>query len=212
MKRALFCLLAVALLGGSAFRFAASTTYRVDPAASRLTWTGHAETGSYAPNEDIRLRQSSLQYDGRYDGRTVCQGRCEANMKTLRHENSTMQKHLRGDDFFAVERFPTALFELDNVEHGQATGRLALRGVTKPLRFPLTVAAGPSGELRLQGVATVDRTQLDVKFNSSSFFANLGDQAIRNDFQVKFDAAARPLNAKGPSPAALSPQQHSRGF
>ena len=191
MNRFLFLPIAVLFFIGSAFRSAtpSSTTYRFDPAASRLTWTGHAETGSYAPSGGIRLRQGTL----RYDGRRVSHGRCEIDMRTLDHENGTMQKHLRGDDFFAVERFPTAVFELNDVVDGQATGRLLLRGVTKPLRFPLTVTAGPSGELHLKGVATIDRTQFDVKFNSSSFFTNLGDQAIRNDFQLDFDAVARPL-------------------
>ena len=190
MKRFMsLLLLTILFFSGGAFRFAPPPTYQFDPAASRLTWTGHAETGSYAPSGSIRLRQGTLQYDGR----RVSRGRCEVDMQTLSHENGTMQKHLRGDDFFAVRRFPTAVFELDSVVNGQATGRLLLRGVTKPLRFPLTVTAGPSGELHLKGVATIDRTQFDVKFNSSSFFTNLGDQAIRNDFQLDFDAVARPL-------------------
>lgn len=190
MKPVRFSLLGLLFFLGSAFRFAAPTTYQFEPGASRLTWTGYAEAGSYAPSGSLRLRQGTFEYDGR----SIRRGRCEVDMQALRHDNSTLEKHLRGNDFFAVERFPTAVFELDKVERGQATGRLTLRGITKPLRFPLTVAAAANGELRLQGVATVDRTQFDVKFNSSSFFTNLGDQAIRNDFQLAFDAVARPLS------------------
>jgi polyisoprenoid-binding protein YceI len=189
MKTLCIYLLLLVVGLSAAFRPSAAPAYRFDAAASKLTWTDYAEVGSYAPSGSIRLRGGSFEYDGR----AVRRGRCEVDMQTLTHEISQMQDHLRSDDFFAVKRFPTAVFELDRVADGQAEGRLTLRGITKPLRFSMTVTPQPGGELRLQGAATVDRTQFDVKTNSSSFFQNLGNQAIRNDFKLEFDALARPI-------------------
>jgi polyisoprenoid-binding protein YceI len=183
------------LLGISGAFRSASIRYTLDPATSRLTWTGYAETGTWAPSGTIQLRRGSFEYDGR----TVSHGRCEIDMRTLAHSNATLQEHLRGDDFFAVQRFPTAVFELASAGAGQATGRLTLRGVTHNIRFPLSVTPRPDG-LHLQGVATIDRTQFGVRFNSSSFFQNLGDQAIRNDFQLAFEVVARPASAKSNVP------------
>jgi polyisoprenoid-binding protein YceI len=83
-----------------------------------------------------------------------------------------------------------AVFVLREVVDGQATGELTLKGITKPVRFPLTITTQPEG-LRIKGTATIDRTQFGVNYNSSSFFQNLGSYAIRNEFTLAFDVLAK---------------------
>jgi polyisoprenoid-binding protein YceI len=176
---------AILLLLLSAARPAA-TTYRLDPDASALTWTGHAEAGSWAPQGTIRLREGSISADGA----TVRAARVVVDMATIAHDQAQLAEHLRGPDFFDAAKFPTAVFELTSFQAGRARGALTLKGVTKPVEFPVAVEAVPGG-LRLRGTATLDRTQFGVNYNSSSFFQNLGSYAIRNDFQVAFDVVAR---------------------
>ena len=165
----------------------AATIYRLDPAASTLTWTGHAEAGSWAPQGTIRLREGSIAADGQ----TVRAARVVVDMATIAHGQAQLAEHLRGPDFFAATQFPTAVFELTEFKSGQARGTLTLKGITKPVAFPVAVEAAPGGGLRLRGTASVDRTQFGVNYNSTSFFQNLGSYAIRNDFQVAFDVVAR---------------------
>ena len=166
----------------------AATTYRLDPAASTLAWTGHAEAGSWAPQGTIRLREGSVVANGQ----TVRAARVVVDMATIAHEQAPLAEHLRHADFFDVANFPTAVFELTEFTGGQARGTLTLKGVTRPVAFPVTVAAVPGGGLRLRGTATLDRTRFGINYNSAAFFQNLGSYAIRNDFQVAFDVLARP--------------------
>ena len=183
MKKLLIILLPLlALLAGRP----AATTYRLDPAASTLTWTGHAEVGSWAPQGTIRLREGRVMADGQ----TVRAARVVVEMATLAHEKPELAEHLRNADFFDTSKFPTAVFELTEFKAGQATGTLTIKGVTRPVAFPVAVVPVPGG-LRLRGTATLDRTQFGINYNSTSFFQNLGSYAIRNDFQVAFDVLAR---------------------
>ncbi|OUJ70028.1 YceI family protein [Hymenobacter crusticola] len=164
----------------------ATTTYRLDAETSALTWTGHAEAGSWAPQGTIRLREGRVLTDGQ----TVRAARVVVDMITITHEKADLAEHLRGADFFDVSKYPTAVFELTEFHGGQATGTLTLKGVTKPVAFPVTVTPAPGG-LRLRGTANLDRTQFGINYNSTAFFQNLGSYAIRNDFQIAFDVLAR---------------------
>ena len=165
----------------------AATTYRLDPAASTLTWTGHAEAGSWAPQGTIRLREGTIAAAGQ----AVRAARVVVEMATIAHDQAQLAEHLRGADFFDATRFPIAVFELTEFSHGQARGTLSLKGTTKPVAFPVVVEAAPGGGLHLRGTATLDRTQFGINYNSSAYFQNLGSYAIRNDFQVVFDVVAR---------------------
>ncbi|WP_165903866.1 YceI family protein [Hymenobacter gummosus] len=182
MKILLIMLLATAAL---AFR-PATTAYTARPADSRLSWTGHAEVGSYAPTGTVALRNGRFEYDGtRLRG-----GHFVVDLTALRHDNAQLQEHLRGADFFDVARFPTAELRLLPSPAGQARGQLTIRGVAQPVSFPVRISRLPGGQLRVQGTATLDRTRFGIRYNSASFFAGLGDQAIRNDFQLTFDVLA----------------------
>ncbi|KUG06946.1 hypothetical protein ASU33_06375 [Solirubrum puertoriconensis] len=163
----------------------APTRYVVRPAACRLAWTGYAEVGTWAPSGTVQLRQGSFEYDGT----TLRNGVFEIDMRTIAHENAQLQQHLRGADFFAVAEFPAATFRLRQVSNGRATGWLTIKGVTQPVEFPVQLERQGS-TLRIEGAATLDRTRYGIRYNSRSFFADLGDQAIRNDFRIVFAVVA----------------------
>lgn len=184
--------LLLTLLAGLFFAFRpAATTYQAVPAASQLTWTGYAEAGSWAPSGTLQLRRGTFAHDGK----SLTQARFEFDMNTIAHTDATLQQHLRGADFFDAAHFPVAVFVLREVVNGQAIGDLTLKNITKPVRFPLTITPHPQG-LRVQGAATIDRTQFGVNYNSSSFFQNLGSYAIRNDFKLAFDIIAQATPVK----------------
>ncbi|MCC2547139.1 YceI family protein [Hymenobacter sp. BT175] len=171
-----------------AFRSApAPAVYQVSPAASRLTWTGYAETGTWAPFGTLLLRRGSFTYDGR----RLRRGYFEFDMTTITHAEEKLQEHLRNADFFDVVRFPSAVFKLNEVVNGEARGFLTVKGITRAIRFPVSVTR-QGGSLRVHGTATIDRTRFSVNYNSSSFFQNLGSYAIRNDFQLAFVLVASP--------------------
>lgn len=164
----------------------AAIIYQANPDASQLTWTGHAEVGTWAPTGSVQLQRGTFEYDGR----TLRNARFEFDMRTIKQEDAKLAEHLRGTDFFDVAQYPTAVFVLREMKGNTAAGQLTLKGTTKPVQFPLTLERLPNGQLRIKGTATVDRTQFGINYNSSSFFQNLGSYAIRNDFQLAFTIVA----------------------
>ncbi len=169
---------------------AQTTQFIVDQKASRLNWTGYAEVGSWAPSGTIQLQKGQLTRTGDQ----IRGGQFVINMATLQHDDNKLQTHLRGDDFFNVVRYPTASFVLNSLTNSTATGQLTIRGVTKPVSFPVSVRQ-ESDELRISGTAVVDRTQFGVRYNSSSFFSGLGDYAIKNEFALTFNVVAKVVSS-----------------
>ena len=92
--------------------------------------------------------------------------------------------HLKSDDFFSVKKFPTATLTLKQVTRTQqgykAKGDLTIKGITKPVEVELlrTAAEGYASTL------VVNRTEFDIKYGSGSFFSNLGDKAIEDNFTL----------------------------
>ena len=78
--------------------------------------------------------------------------------------------HLKEDDYFNAEKYPTIRFVSISIAAGNITGNLTIKGVTKKVSFPFTV--NPSGKAVLfQGEFSVNRKDFGVG-NSS---AVLGD-------------------------------------
>lgn len=108
--------------------------------------------------------------------------------------------HLKSDDFFGVEKFPTATFKITKVQPianaaaGQpnytVTGDLTVKGNTHPLTFPATVTV-KNGVATAKADVTVNRAKYDVRYGSESFFGSLGDKAIYDDFVVSLDVTAK---------------------
>ena len=177
----------ILLLAATSPVLAQNQPYTIDAKASQLTWTGYAEVGSWAPSGTIQLAKGQLtRTANQLNNATLL-----LDMTTIRHENGQLQTHLRDEAFFNIARFPTATFVLRSITNATATGQLTVKGVTKPVTFPVIVS--PEGDaLRIKGRAVIDRTQFGIRYNSVSFFSDLGDQAIKNEFALTFDVVAKP--------------------
>ncbi len=164
----------------------------IDTNASQLTWTGYAEVGSWAPSGTLHVLNGQLTRKGNL----INNATITMDMTTIQHENDRLQAHLRDEAFFDVTHFPTAIFVLRSLTGATATGQLTLKGVTKTISFPVAISQEGSG-LRVKGRATLDRTQFGIRYNSTSFFADLGDQAIKNEFTLSFDLVTKPAVQTG---------------
>ncbi|MCB0735701.1 MAG: YceI family protein, partial [Bacteroidetes bacterium] len=79
--------------------------------------------------------------------------------------------HLKSGDFFQVDSFPTATFEVVSVNGNTITGNLTIKGITKSIEIPADVQIA---ENRLTA--------------SSSFTIN------RNDWGITWGSAAQPID------------------
>ncbi len=160
-----------------------ATTLPIDPTATSLTWTGHAEVGTYAPSGTLAVTGGQVTFlNGRFTGALMT-----IDMKSLNQSNADLTHHLKGSDFFDVDRFPIATLKLEQFDKikGMVTGTLTLKDKTSAFRSPVTLS-GNGGQFIVTGKVTLDRTIYGIVYNSTNFFSGLGDKAIRNTFDVEF--------------------------
>ena len=178
----------------------AATAYQVETAQSNLEWNGKKVTGEHTGN--IKVAKGEILVNGnQVVGGTVLFDMTSITNTDLTDE-SYQQKligHLKSDDFFAVEKHPTGFFKITGVTPlksatSNAThtvkGDLTLKGITHAIAFPAKVTL-QDGVASAVGTATLDRTKWDIKYGSKSFFPNIADKAIYDDFTVKFNLVAK---------------------
>ena len=103
--------------------------------------------------------------------------------------NAKLIGHLRSDDFFGVASFPTSEFVITKVEsNGKShniSGNLTIKGITNPASFTATSVKDGKNTI-YTGTMTVDRTKYNIRYGSKSFFDDLGDKAIYDEFTLDF--------------------------
>jgi polyisoprenoid-binding protein YceI len=160
----------------------AQSIFKANLTKSKFSWTGYAAVGNYAPTGTIQLRAGNLKFDG---GNTS-KGIFEFDMKTINHENKDLMNHLKNEDFFEVKKYPKATFIVEKITNNQATGLLKIKDVQKKISFPITIKKSEN-EVQIQAIFNVNRTDFGIKYNSNSFFSNLGDYAIKDNFEFRLD-------------------------
>jgi polyisoprenoid-binding protein YceI len=95
--------------------------------------------------------------------------------------------HLHSDDFFATATNPTSSLVFTAVEASgknsyNVTGDLTIKGITKPVSFNVSVYGS-----KATATLKVDRAKYNVKYGSGSFFDNLGDKTIYDEFDLVVD-------------------------
>ena len=107
--------------------------------------------------------------------------------------NARLVKHLTSDDFFSVEKHPTAALTFKKVEKKDGKwlvfADLTIKGITKPVTFPAEVKV-QDGHFFAKGEMIVDRTNYDIRYRSLKFFADIGDKVIKDDFTINFEISA----------------------
>lgn len=167
---------------------------KVDVQKSKVEWTGKKVTGQHTGTIDIQ--QGTLEANkGKLTG-----GKIVIDMQSIKNVDLTDQEyntklinHLKSDDFFSVVKYPTSQLDITKVEGSGAnltvTGNLTIKGKTNPVSFPVTVSK--SGKENVyKGTLTVDRSKYDVRYGSKSFFNDLGDKAISDEFTLDFHLVA----------------------
>jgi polyisoprenoid-binding protein YceI len=187
--------LGLGLLIGALPLYAAKTeTITLDPAKSTIKWVGKKVTGQHDGTIQLKSGKAVLE-DGQLKG-----GEFVVDMKSLAVSdltdagaNAKLTGHLKSDDFFGVDKHPTATFVIKKVtpitmsgasmNNHEVTGDLMIKGKTASLTFPAAVSIGPKSA-QANATITVDRTLYDVRFGSTKFFDKLGDKAIHDNFTL----------------------------
>ena len=98
-----------------------------------------------------------------------------------------LEGHLKSDDFFGVEKYPTATLKFTKVKSVsknayKVTGDITIKGKTESITFDLSVYGN-----KANAALKIDRTKFDVRYGSTSFFDGLKDKAIYDEFDIVAD-------------------------
>jgi len=156
-----------------------------DAGKTTLNWLGEKVTGQH--NGTIALKDGWISWN---DNKIVS-GEFSIDMTTIKDADGSerLEGHLKSDDFFGVEKFPVSKLVItgsDSFEKGTATvkGNLTIKGVTHPVEFKATRMLKDDGTYYFANVV-VDRTKYNIRYGSGSFFDNLGDKVIYDEFKLK---------------------------
>jgi polyisoprenoid-binding protein YceI len=112
-------------------------------------------------------------------------------MKSLKDSEASerLEGHLKSDDFFGVEKFPVAKLVVTGSTPfdkgtGVVKGTLTIKDVTNPIEFKATMQKKEDGVWFYTNIV-IDRTKYNVRYGSGSFFDNLGDKTIYDEFKLK---------------------------
>lgn len=161
-------------------------TKNVNIKESNIEWKGYKVLGSHTGT--IQIKDGSFQFD---DNGQLTGGGFIIDMTTIKVTDlegngaKKLEGHLSSTDFFGVENHPTATFTITKVvSRGnpgeyKIVGDLTIKETTKEIKFNANV-----DENFAAADITIDRSEFDVRYGSGSFFDNLGDKTIYDEFDL----------------------------
>jgi polyisoprenoid-binding protein YceI len=170
----------------------AQTIYKADVAGSKITWLGKKVTGEHTGTINLASGEITINKD------MLTKADFQIDMNSLKSTDMSdegyrakLDGHLKSDDFFGVDKFPKASFVMDKavkIQKGTTfvNGKITIKGTTLPMTIKAVITDTPEGK-RIFADLTIDRTKFNLRYGSGSFFDNLGDKTIYDDFNVSLN-------------------------
>lgn len=178
-----------ALIAFSAFSFTAVEKDKKDIKTedSKVIWKGYKVTGSHEGTIAIQSGSLTFSEDKLVGGEFVIDMTSLENTDLEGEYKGKLEGHLKSDDFFGVEKYPTSTLVFTDVKASgknayDVTGDLTIKGITNPVTFKISIY-GSKATASLK----IDRTKYDVRYGSASFFDGLKDKAIYDEFDLVSD-------------------------
>lgn len=171
------------------------TQYNIDVQKSKVDWIGTKPTGRHHGSFTIQDGYITVANNSIKGGNFII----DVNSITVMDEdgsaNPKLQTHLKSADFFEVDKYKTAKFEITNAQEGvnsgdkktvltsathTITGNLTMKDITKSITFPAIVMFTETG-LTAHAEFNIDRTQWNIVYHSDK---SLGDKFINTDVNL----------------------------
>jgi polyisoprenoid-binding protein YceI len=167
--------------------------FKVDN-TSLLIWKANKIVGGHEGTFNVTEGTAEIKDN------TLVGGRFTFNIASLKctdipaenEGNAKLVSHLLNEDFFDVEKFPTAKFEITKVEASKVSGNLTLKSITKNVTFDAKVLVNNNTLTITSDTFTIDRTEWNINHNSGKIMdaAKLGDYLIKDDVELKINVTA----------------------
>jgi polyisoprenoid-binding protein YceI len=112
------------------------------------------------------------------------------DVNSIATENEGRDKHLKSDDFFNAEKYPTIKFESTSLKplggnKYKLTGNMTVRDVTKPVEFDVTyggvINTQRGRKAGFKATTTINRQDFNLKWSRT---VEAGGLAVGNDVEV----------------------------
>lgn len=151
---------------------------------SSIEWKGEKVLGSH--NGILSLKSSEITFKDEVlvGGKFVMDMTSISCTDLTGDSKSSLENHLKSADFFSVSKFPTSELiikkatKLTNNSY-DISAMLTIKNITKDIRFVANMQGNS-----LNANIIIDRTEFDVRYGSGSFFDDLGDNMIMDDFEI----------------------------
>ncbi|MEQ8323793.1 MAG: YceI family protein [Vicingaceae bacterium] len=189
MKTTLFTLATIATIATTN-----AQTFTVDTDQSKVMWHAEKVTGEHDGHVNVKSGELVMT-DGKLSGGKFTMDMTSIVCTDLEGEwKEKLETHLRSADFFSVQKHPTAEFVMSKVVHEgkdryKVEGKMTIKKITKDVKF-LAFVSEEGGEVSGNADITMDRTDFDIRYGSGSFFDDLGDKTIYDEFTLKVELTA----------------------
>ena len=181
---------------------AQTASLEVDTAQSVIFWTGqnlfNHHTGTIRPASGSIEIKEGVFVSGKVTldmNSVACTDIADPAMAAM------LVGHLQSEDFFAVDRFPAAEFlfhkitplpvSRPGIPNFEVAGSLTLRGITRDMAFPASIARKQDGSFSAQAFLEIDRTDWGVLYGSSKFFARLSEHVVNDHIHLHLKIATK---------------------
>ena len=180
-----FKTIAIALVVAFSAVTVTAQTKKIDAAKSKISWLGKKVTGQHEGT--VNLKDGALVFKAK----KLVGGSFTVDMNSLTctdlkagEGKEKLEGHLKSADFFGTDKFATSTLVFKTVASKgnnvyTVTADLTIKDKTNPVTFELTVKGNTAS-----AAVKVDRTKYDIKYGSGSFFDNLGDKVISDNFDL----------------------------
>ena len=165
--------------------------FKVDIENSAVHWKGYKPTGSH--NGTIKLIEGDIKIkDGKIEG-----GSFTVDMSTIKDADGSekLVGHLKSPDFFDIKEYTTSKFKITNSELKEGkiliTGDMTIKGITKQIVFEATLTQSEDAITLESEAFQINRTDFNIKYKSKSFFNNLKEKFINDEFDLKIKIVAK---------------------
>lgn|SRR5690554_1319667 len=177
---------------------AEAVTYNVNTAESIIEWKG-SKIISGSHNGTIALSSGEVSVkDGVVEAGTFV---IDMNSITVldiedAEKKGWLEGHLKGateeqaDHFFNTSVYPEGKFEITSVSEGNIEGNLTLKGITKNVKFPVTVTVTDNEVTIAADAFNIDRTLWGVNYSNESMTDVAKDNIISNNIEIKLTVKA----------------------
>jgi len=157
---------------------------KIDISKSSINWTGKKITGEH--HGSVNFSEGFLIFKkNKLKGGTFL-----ADMSSLSNTDQTgtdkvkLENHLKSPDFFDTTTYKTAKLEFVtvveiNLNQYAVNANLTIKGQKNPVKFNLILEANTA-----KAHLVINRTKYGIQYGSGSFFDDLGDLTIYDEFEL----------------------------